>query len=291
MDLLSELTSQKPPAEIYHYTDAAGLIGIVHGKAIWATSHLHLNDASEHQIAGNLINEELKKAKLSDQQRRVFGLILKSFQEPYYIASFSERGNLLSQWRAYAGLGLGYSIGFAPTNPLFHAAGSEAFNLVKCQYKLKDQRRFARYLVLTFEEQYWATGADKGTESGEILRGFFRRYGWHYALALFVSTCKHSSFAAEREWRLVSQYPDRLAQLNKIRYRTGRFGIVPYFPIPLTPHPDGKPRFDSITIGPAANEDASRKALESLVKTRLDDAESPGKTKPQIISSKIPYRP
>jgi hypothetical protein len=34
-------------APLYHYTDAAGLAGMLQNKNIWLTSRLHVNDPSE----------------------------------------------------------------------------------------------------------------------------------------------------------------------------------------------------------------------------------------------------
>jgi hypothetical protein len=292
VDVLTELISEKPSGEIYHYTDATGLIGMVENRSVWATSHLHLNDTMEHEFACKVLEEELRESNLSPKQQGIFRLILESFREPFYIASFSEDGNLLSQWRAYGGRGVGYSIGFAPNNPLFHSAGAEAFNLVKCRYHLVEQKRLASALVSTFEQEYWQSAISVETETGEAFRAFFHRYQWHFVLALFISACKHSSFSEEKEWRLVSQYPDRLLSRNKIRYRPGRFGVVPYFPIPL--HQNNlKPRLDSITIGPAFNEEVSRSALNLLARSHLDTehVDDSGNKVPRIASSGTPYRP
>jgi hypothetical protein len=40
------------------------------------------------------------------------------------------------------------------------------------------------------------------------VKAFFERYRWNLALALVMSALKHSGFEEEKEWRLVSQYPD-----------------------------------------------------------------------------------
>ena len=42
MRLVENFVRQKPERMVYHYTNAAGLIGILKSKSIWATSHLHL---------------------------------------------------------------------------------------------------------------------------------------------------------------------------------------------------------------------------------------------------------
>jgi hypothetical protein len=208
------------------------------------------------------------------------------------VASFSERGNDLSQWRSYAGHGVGYSIGFAPNNPLFDSAKYEAFNLVKCIYSRKRQSALAKALVQTFEEQYSSSQRPQHDDEGESFRALSRQYNWHYALTLFVSACKHSSFSSEKEWRLVCQHPDRLLEIGKIHFRVGRFGVVPHFPIPLD-QSNLRPRFDTVFVGPAANVEASLSALRTLADAHLNTSHvnAQGDQVPRLLSSAIPYRP
>jgi hypothetical protein len=77
-----------------------------------------------------------------------------------------------------------------------------------------------------------------------------------------MSALKHTGFEEEKEWRLVSQYPSDA--LYGMSFRPGRFGITPYFELPLDLNKC--PRvIDEIVIGPTSNRTASREALEVLL--------------------------
>ena len=291
MDLLAEFTSRELTKPIYHYTSAAGLIGIAQSSSIWATSHFHLNDSTEHQIALTFLDEALASSDLPAKQQVAFRLLLKESAVPFYITSFSENGDLLSQWRAYCEYGVGYSIGFSPQNPLFSPGRSNPFTLIKCLYKEIDQRRLARALVSTFDEQYWSTTPEDQPDIPSKFRAWVANSQWMHCLAVFISMCKHAGFEAEAEWRLVSRYPTRSRFLRDLKYRSGRFGLVSYFPIPL--HTERKKmRFDFITIGPSANHEAAHWALISMIETHFAKEDHDGsKIEPPIVSlSNVPYR-
>jgi hypothetical protein len=289
MELIDRFISRKPTATIYHYTDAAGLLGIAQHRSLWATSYLHLNDSMEHKTAYGFLRVALAKTTLSVQLQEVFTQLLKESEKPVFVASFSEDGNLLSQWRAYCGKGQGYSIGFAPDNPLFAAANGNMFNLVKCVYSKEEQRSLADAFVSSFEEEFWVQHRILVDEQNQgdpatNLPAIFRRYNWSYALSLFISSCKHESFERENEWRLISQYPENDRIVSQLRFRSGRFGVVPFFPIPLSINRQNA-MLDSITVGPSADRHAATKALISLYKTCFStDGAS------RIIVSDIPYR-
>jgi hypothetical protein len=94
------------------------------------------------------------------------------------------------------------------------------------------------------------------------VRKFFERYNWNLTLALVMSALKHGGFEEEREWRLVSQYPEE--GLYGVSFRSGRFGVTPYFELPLAPG-DGPRQVDEVVIGPTSNRTASLAALSLLL--------------------------
>jgi hypothetical protein len=104
------------------------MISIFQSGRIWLSSASAMNDTSEGEwLLGRLI--EL------DNERRIGGRVLALEAEESramllrlafrmgapqaYLASFSEKGDLLSQWRAYARDGEGVSIGFDPNDGRF----------------------------------------------------------------------------------------------------------------------------------------------------------------------------
>jgi hypothetical protein len=102
----------KPPSILYHYTTAAGLLGILkkEGHSLWASAIGFSNDSSEGRYAtsaGNNILAAYKPQRGSD--RAVIGVMATSLystekqREAAFSVSLCQEDNLLSQWRAYGG--------------------------------------------------------------------------------------------------------------------------------------------------------------------------------------------
>src|SRR5215211_7755183 len=120
-----------PSAVVYHYTNAAGLLGIISTGQLWATDIEFLNDAEELTYARAAVLADLRaradeiappETGSEDGLRAdVLRSIAEELEYPpqgepsstyhIYATCFCEDGDLLSQWRAYGGDG-GYAIGF-----------------------------------------------------------------------------------------------------------------------------------------------------------------------------------
>lgn len=113
---------------LFHYTNAAGLLGILKGHSFWATDYRFLNDAQEAVYARDIFIEEVEAVENPALQPghpvhddpAAFAPAFNEFKEsliqelnspsrPVYVTCFCESGDLLSQWRAY-GAGHGYAI-------------------------------------------------------------------------------------------------------------------------------------------------------------------------------------
>lgn len=90
---------------IYHYTSTVAALKILQERTIWLSAPWHLNDPLEG--AGFL--EFLASSKDEKNREKACCLIKNHL---FYVACFSEEGDLLSQWRAYADDAQGVSIGF-----------------------------------------------------------------------------------------------------------------------------------------------------------------------------------
>ena len=267
MDALESYITEKPPGTLYHYTGSAGIIGILQKGQLWASDYRHLNDRKEYRIGSLLLQQELTRSKLTAQQRDSFMGLVRRAQKGCFVLSFSERGDQLSQWRAYCLGGNGYSLGFSQADELFNQAKSHSFNLIRCEYDPKKQRRLCRYLIETFTSAWEFSDRKLSLDDvSERLRAFFDRYQWHLALTLVMSALKHEGFDEEREWRLVSQYPEEA--LYAVSFRPGRFGVTPYFEMPICKSEGDKKgpcRMEQIVIGPTPNRKAARAALDLLL--------------------------
>ncbi|MEQ8461526.1 MAG: DUF2971 domain-containing protein [Sandaracinaceae bacterium] len=116
----SHENENEPAPTLYQYTDGSALSAILEHRRMWATHSSFLNDygegeyiwkrlltVAEESNGHDAITAELTKSILSGiaTNDEVLGKEL-------FVACFSEDPDALSQWRAYANNGDGYSIGF-----------------------------------------------------------------------------------------------------------------------------------------------------------------------------------
>ncbi len=255
--------NELPDGLLYHYTDANGLIGILQNKEIWASSAMHLNDAMEIREGAKLLEKYIRDMK-EDERQFVGGRLRHWIQwvsEEMLVASFSQEGDQLGQWRAYCPQGNGFSIGVDPTY-LQLLANRQEFDLLSCLYDSGEKERFLQIL---------ATELKNEPLSGDAFHTYWR--GGPAALARF----KHEAFRQEKEWRVVGRHRHK-----KLEFRKGRFGVVPYVGIPLKLSGENL-KIKRIVVGPNLNPEVAKAAVAKLCVA----CDVPT---PEINSSVVPYR-
>lgn len=282
---------------LYHYTTAEGFLGIVETGSVWATDIRFLNDTAEFTFARDALVRELLRGTRRLRNGRVRAIVqreLDSFASrtvPAYVVSFSERGNSLSQWRAYAPRD-GVSIGF-------HRAALGAvkdFALWKCHYTQESEvagrntSRGLQLLALEVEQSIrWAARLIQA-ERRKKVRSAQQRSIAEAKHALIISTplawaalkLKHSGFAEEQEWRLIDNRDPRAP--DEARFRRGAFGITPYLVAPLPERWRGAPLgIAEVIVGPSSNAKAIVGSIQDLLKKKL-------KSSARVIFCGIPYR-
>ena len=110
--LIENILSEIPQKPLYHYTSQTGLLGIVRHREIWATNIHYLNDTAEFAHAIELVTTEFENRKgVSPKQDMFLAFLTKQLalfkHIDVYVCSFSEQGDLLSQWRGYCPSGNG----------------------------------------------------------------------------------------------------------------------------------------------------------------------------------------
>lgn len=254
---------------LYHYTTPEGLIGIVRDNCLWATDAFYINDANELLGGARLAHEQLRKIRerTNDEQQaeRIDWLLhdtrdigtTKSMRA--FVCSLSEKGDLLSQWRAYCPGG-GFAIGF-PVGQLTEAVKAQQFTLKRCIYDEAAQEK-AIQDVLESVALPWIQAAqlpvsvddERYKVSGKLIFETIRT----------ASRLKHASFAEEHEWRIVSP-PEHKYDPNN-RFFRGRNGLIlPYTKVPLPEGSDfwGKVR---VVVGPAPHPIESESSVNDLVR-------------------------
>lgn len=118
---INKVEARKPPAVLYHYTDEAGLAGIIESGKLWFSDIFALNDPSELRH-GLRIAIDLLKSRATRERPEIatFASMFERFDLDagieaaghFFICCFSADGDDLGQWRAYANNGQGFTLEF-----------------------------------------------------------------------------------------------------------------------------------------------------------------------------------
>ena len=274
--------SPSPPPNLFHYTNPAGLHGILTDREIWATSIHYLNDSSEflHAVeiaryqtilAEDRMEDELQKLAIGEMRSR----LKKINHQRVFVVSFSEDSDRLSQWRAYCGEG-GYSIGF-DSKALISRSEMSRFSLHKCIYDKKLQEQTVQDAINWCIKPLMDRRRFKNHQPQKLcdrIALFFVLLIAHLAPLL-----KHPGFEEEKEWRLVSSVP--FSTEYQIRYRPTDSILIPYFAYQLCESNEALP-IDSIVVGPTRATELSIRSLKGFLKSQNIDA--------AVLESEVPFR-
>jgi hypothetical protein len=227
---------------VRHYTTGQGLIGIFQTGCIWASSILFLNDSSEINHTFRLARRYVAGANFNELQRVLVDLavdraggttdnpFLQTQYTNVYVASFSNKGDDLNQWRGYASKN-GYAIGFS-RKLIRSLAAREGFSFEKVRYADKE-----KYELLSPKINEYLRHCDRlGLSLAKIksLKGCWPWPGeselanladeFSSQLSEVAPLIKDAAFAEEEEWRLVAKYKST----ERLNYRDTATGLIPY---------------------------------------------------------------
>lgn len=217
------MAATKFPNVLYHYTSLDGLFGILEDEKIWASKIHYLNDSSEFSYAVSLLRgylwERLRRDNtLQTVVNRIRVELENSINMHIFVCSFTEKGDLLSQWRAYSGNSVGFSIGFK-VKKLIELATKEGFYLHKCIYNKKEQIRII---------EGYGCRILKELKSNDDLEF----WGQHIAEFLRIAPLlKNRHFKEEAEWRLISR--PKMSSSENFKFRKSATTLIPYYSIPI----------------------------------------------------------
>ena len=219
---VTSATPRARPAVLFHYCPIAALEPILANGIMWLSDAASMNDTTEGLWLDDVVQRLVRPAADWTEWRdagRIFH-DYQLFKKTFYIASFSERRDLLSQWRAYANDGQGACIGFdfgafdIPTGltltNVFHMK-PVGFTLDRVVYDEAEQVEAARR-VFRYVDQLQRSDAT----TDPYLRDAIVETG-RDCIAYLARFMKHPGFEDEREWRLLYDGDDA----------TPRPGIVP----------------------------------------------------------------
>jgi hypothetical protein len=269
---------------LFHYTDSAGLVGIISTATLWATNVAFLNDSQEMRFGAKLLADEIEHEKVLRYRWSTDGLspvaieraeqLTNYFTENYipervihgpYVVCFSRKGNDLGQWRGYAQAG--YSIGFDRQELLdlsqpFYPENPSAQPVI-----YGDRARgIAQEHVQRIFEIIKSTSGDGSLTDLEIHQVVL-------PAEKHIPYLKHGAFALEDEERLV------IDQLGNVKFRPSAIGIVPYLTAPIN-----STAIREIVVGPGPNQHIRVNAVKILLEGFLPRSHI------EVITSAIPFR-
>ncbi|CAN5792722.1 DUF2971 domain-containing protein [soil metagenome] len=296
-ETLNKQLERKPENFLYHYTSARGLKGILESKKIWATNIKYLNDEKEFLLVYEYAAEEAERRHKSvedELSKAFYGFFLELIGSPkgwsarniwvigydrrseIFTGSFSENGDVLSQWRGYCPNG-GYSIGFNAED-LFSVIEQEKprFKLQPCIYDEKVQRTIIENLFDTCFSSMKQHLTKFSTE--EVVRSGAAQLLSH-DLGKIAPLFKHHSFQEEREGRLVrdslfkglidsEELKERLEK--EVLYRDEGAMLKPYVEFPL-PKRNGMLTSCQIKVSPMKNQALAVESVRSFAENHVED--------------------
>lgn len=257
-NLYEPLYAAKPSSELFHYTSIDSLLGIVSSKVLWATEISYLNDSQELRYFTNLMKEKLMTYDVVGNGAEIDAAgQLSSWINDWFIGgalvfttSFTENGNVLSQWRGYCRHGRGVSLGFDPAT-IVAFAGQADFAVARCVYDWQQHHQLARDVVSSLVKMALENGPDTQKHPSQSYFTTFQAAA--NDVIRIAALAKHPSFAEEEEWRCISQPFTNYVEAP-IKYRAGASALVPYIEFPL-PELNDALAIQTAVVGPSATPD------------------------------------
>lgn len=266
----------------YHYTDAAGLLGIIQNGRLWATDLRFLNDPSE----GTFLPERLlgfmrsKLGGITDAELKIIDGLKEALHSPRsnygaYCVSLSANGDLLSQWRGYGSFGKGYAVGLKLGASYPHGQIAHYYDVVYGDEGLAE-------LAIDLLDLFVAASVKWKDQMYDE---------WAYTLNALAKSFKDASYSEEQESRLVCSKSDEGVDLFEkelpLRFRSKGSDLIPYIPISLSLlQNEDAPRLpiERIIVGPGVDFERNYSSIKALLKTHsYNDV--------QVERSTIPFRP
>lgn len=281
---------ERPPV-IYHYTDSAGLVGILSRRKLWASLATALNDSSEttyamQRFADCIANgvaraDYLPPETMANLLRPVTRPSIPGFRDVrVYVTSFCETEQA-QHWLHYGRSGTGVAIGF--DCDALDSVDQFGLSVVRYSDGADEQFKVLADLVQHAWEKFSPRMAriGRGDNFPISCASLLRSYS-----LLLAPRLKAPSFASEREWRLISGElwstpdvpPGETTRTTEYRAVAGR--VVPYKEIEFK---EGLP-IKEIVLGASSPLKVDEQALRVLMEDGI------GKHV-EVRRSAVPVRP
>jgi hypothetical protein len=293
---ITTIEATKPPALLYHYTNDAGLAGIIESGQLRFSDIFALNDPSELRHGLSVAIEALKsRAAAARPEIGTFASMFERFDLDagieaaghFFICCFSGDGDDLGQWRAYADNGQGFALAF-DTGSLEDAFTKKKGKPIKqhstfpITYDDKELSRIQTALVELIDPLI-SLPRTTGVR-GDALHAYMMDLLVYHAMNVVrgVMFFKHEAYRNENEYRF-QQLFRRDKPAPAVKFRRRPTSLVRYREFDWRRRAPGA--LKKIVIGPAADRSkATRFARDCLAAFHGDPASV------ELVYSTIPYR-
>jgi hypothetical protein len=290
---LTESPTMSKITTLFHYTTAAGLLGILRSSTLWATDLRFLNDAQEAIYAQELVADAVRGMKnpvldpahfayemgegAVETFARYQGYVLDALNSAefgVYVACFCQSGDLLSQWRGY-GTDHGYAIELKTDALTTALGGFSTYPPAKGLAQVRYGSDAAADVV---------SRAVEGVGDFNLNHPGVKAEYKALHLAALLATIKHPGFREEKEWRLFAAF-ERYQQGPMVdpvsheptRFRSTPMAIVPYIEVQLP-----SDAIVTVRVGPGNSTDVREAGVRRLLKSLGSNA--------TVLRSDVPLR-
>ncbi|MDP2011386.1 MAG: DUF2971 domain-containing protein [Phenylobacterium sp.] len=275
------------PQTVFHYTSASAFKAIVTYFQAWASKIQHLDDEREYiEYIDAFERISISRFRRSEHDESDFldfvlettGLLARA---NIFVASFTERGDLLSQWRGYCPAG-GYSVGFN-LEKLISAVEGQGLNICKAIYAAPDEEEIALFLENLFRDFLPLYRAGESADQLDALRHTLETHIFREA-----PKYKHPGFIEESEWRVYSKPLDRSdSRIDVVDIRGTLRPILKFDLIgaeTITANDNSGKSIQNVYVSPGPDRELRREAAAMLLK-HLDVNYT------RVELSNVPYTP
>ena len=195
-----------------------------------------------------------------------------------FVTSFTENGNLLSQWRGYCKHNQGVSLGFR-LEVLQKSAADAKFVLGRCIYDINKKHKLARQVVAEIVQEAEVIGPDPKQHASQSFWGAFQSL--EADLLRIAILIKNPAFSEEDEWRMISPVLNNYVEPD-IHYRVGSTMLIPYLRVPLRTAATSETMIDQVYLGPTTHQNLAIGSLSKYL--------SRSRASYKVVNSQMPYR-
>jgi hypothetical protein len=276
-------------AELWHYTDANGLIGILKEGQIWTTQITCLNDTLEQRHFGDLVHEAIKTRRKQNADAGLEPLLRVADEflsnrdftaTGQFVACFSEAEDDLGQWRGYGGGECGYAIGFRLDGLQEALKGRPDAHLLPMGY-IDSIHNAVVADMIRCTEIFFKHGLGFGHPPDHWASEFVAAFA--NELGIIAALVKHPKFSGEAERRMATLLLE--GEHDKLLFRQKRTLLARHLPLDIATETDGVRRLPitRIYVGPGPAQKVSKISVgDLLVQCRYENI--------PVELSRVPYR-